>query len=187
MKMNNIDRAFFSVIKNFIIREENELKLMEKGIFNMPELALVYQIGKEIMNHKELIFENPNVKWRREEKLGKGGINDLAFDVTGKVNELFVFEFKMRDTRDMYEKDIRKLQSFIDDSRDKIHKYFCAVIDENKGEKSSDSPHRRMIHISNLPDVNIDLVGSHPFEDLSEETWYSEGIFPNICLWKILE
>ena len=192
--MEQPDKTFFSVIKNFVLREENQLKLMGKGVFHMPEMAMVYLIGKEIMIHRELIFETDKVEWIRAAKLANSGINDLAFHDQAK-QEVFIFEFKMRGDRSMYKEDVDKLKGINENNLNikgqakikMIHKYFCAVIGEKKKERSAD-PNDTDNSRKNFTDAEpgVVLIGSYLMEDQTKDEMYpNEIVYPNVCLWKV--
>lgn len=100
-----------SEIKHFA-QEENALLQREfgKSIFDMPELAFVYEIGKRIARRRSLILGSEDYEWLRETNVGAGGITDLIFQPKyEKSLPTILIEFKMDDTYHSYAKDIEKL------------------------------------------------------------------------------
>ena len=83
-----ISSAIFEVGKS----ESKYLQsISDKGIFDIPELALVYLVGKKLALIKEFYFESEDYKWVREETLAKGcGPTDLAFTYEGKESKYFL-------------------------------------------------------------------------------------------------
>ncbi|MCH7534661.1 MAG: hypothetical protein IH948_02765 [Bacteroidetes bacterium] len=112
-------------------RRENQ-KLMHdfgKGIFDVPELAFVYLVGKEIAGDFEGYFNSKDYDWVRETDFGNGGPTDLAFWSKNPMDTSYMLEFKMDDTHDKYTADIRKLkQPLLNKYQDrKVEKYFCGL------------------------------------------------------------
>jgi hypothetical protein len=125
----SINDNIFNIIKRVIKQEEAELKaLCGKGIFFMPEIALVYSIGKEIYINRELVFGNNDVEWLREVTFtNAGGPSDLVFQLP-TFDEKYLYwniEFKIAGTKEGYLNDIEKLNRLDDDHEG----LFCAITD----------------------------------------------------------
>ncbi len=126
--MNNILIKIGKVIESVAIQEDAELKeFASEGIFFMPELAFVYACGKSIMAKRTEIFGELVVKWKREENIGNGGPTDLIFEL-GK-DKCIAIEFKLRDTRHAYIKDIDKLMALKRSDPERFVTAFCALVD----------------------------------------------------------
>ncbi|WP_026966547.1 hypothetical protein [Algoriphagus terrigena] len=140
----------FQTIQGVARSIENELaSINETGIFFVPELHLAFEVGKKIYIHRKEIFGTNELKWVREKNLGNGGPCDLIFE---NDSESVVFEFKIADTWNSYEKDIKKLQSLPNEDSHSYHKFFVAVVDQFREKqdgridylKSFDQLHLRM-------------------------------------------
>lgn len=106
-------------------QEDSILKKVGKGIFQIPELAFTYAVGREIAINAENIFNNSNVRWLPEETITtSSGRTDLVFVSPGSKG--LAIEFKIGGPLDSYKKDIDKL-SKIDST--KYERIFCALID----------------------------------------------------------
>lgn len=110
--------AILKVIANeiFLVAKEEERSLERAGtygIFMMPEIAFVYQVGKSVMCKRRDIFGSEDIKWIRENKLGdEAGPIDLAFRI-GHSGHLIVMEFKIARTIHDYKRDIEKVRRFV--------------------------------------------------------------------------
>ena len=129
-----ISSAIFEVGKS----ESKYLQsISDKGIFDIPELALVYLVGKKLALIKEFYFESEDYKWLREETLAKGcGPTDLAFTYEGKEKNSYAIEFKMDNTYQEYCKDIKKLKQ-LKSSNSNFRAYFASFKCVNDDEKES--------------------------------------------------
>ena len=103
------------------------------GIFHMPELAFVYECGKQIMQNSNEIFGDNIPEWCRELGLGNGGLTDLVFAFND--GQKIAIEFKMINDKYEYRRDLDKL-SKLDKNTVKI---FCALVDINKKELDGDN------------------------------------------------
>lgn len=126
--MKQIIENINSEIKLFA-QEENALLEREfgKGIFDMPELAFVYEVGKRIARRRSTILGSEDYDWIRESQVGAGGITDLVFQPRSrKYLPTILLEFKMDDTYHKYADDIRKLNS-LDSTGGKVIRLFVAL------------------------------------------------------------
>jgi len=114
-------------------QEDTELKEFNEGIFHMPELAFAYKCGKQIMKNSDMIFGDIKPKWKREVDLGNGGPTDLVFEFDN--DRKIAIEFKMRDTRHSYKRDLEKLAKLNDKNTVRI---FCALIDVSNKDLPDD-------------------------------------------------
>ncbi len=127
--LHSITDNIYSVIKNVVKREESELKtLCNKSIFSMPEIALAYEIGKQIYINRELIFGCKDVEWMREiSHNNECGPSDLSFEIELETGNFiyWTIEFKVAGKKQDYLADIQKLKKL-----PKNHEgLFCAVMD----------------------------------------------------------
>ncbi len=81
------------------------------GIFDMPELAFVYHIGKLITRSKLDLLGSNDYTWMRITDFGNGGPTNLAFITNDKSKSNYAIEFKLDDTCHAYLRDIKKLRS----------------------------------------------------------------------------
>jgi hypothetical protein len=123
----------FQTIGNVAKSIEKELaSINETGIFFVPELHFAFEVGKAIYKRREEIFGKKDLEWIREKKIGHNGPSDLIFkNDSGSI----VFEFKIADTWNSYENDIKKLQSIIDKEGQRFHKFFVAIVNQLKGKQ----------------------------------------------------
>ncbi len=69
--MDDISLKIRDVIISVIQREDEEINsLHNKGIFFLPELAITYLIGKELVKKSYEIFNSKIVNWYPEYSLG---------------------------------------------------------------------------------------------------------------------
>jgi len=129
--------------------------IADEGIFHMPELAFVYECGKKIMGHSKAVFGSNTVKWKRETDLGNGGPTDLLFELNDGYR--VVLEFKLRDTRHAYIRDVEKL-SKLDDK--KTLRLFCALIDIFDKDLQTDE---RLNTVENINEIDVLLVARKDF------------------------
>ncbi len=123
--MNSISLKIKDTILDVIKREDEEMNnLHNKGIFFLPELAITYLIGKELVRKSVEIFKSNIVNWYPEYSLGRGRPFDLVLILEN--DKKYVFEFKTRQTSESYIEDINKLHK-LDSSEHE--KYFCAFVD----------------------------------------------------------
>lgn len=130
-------KLLFDSIVDSIVKIEEELKPLGKGIFFAPELYISFRIGFDKYQNRDKIFNTLDVEWIREKRYIKGSISDFAFEI-GK--ERIIFEIKIRSTSHKYISDLQKLQS-IDNTSTKC---FIALV----------------YHFVNRPDGRIEKVKS---------------------------
>ena len=119
-------------------REDADLRVLGKGgVFDMPELAFAYAVGKEWARRLQALHPDRAVKWQREVGDSRGGITDLVMNVEGH-RKAYV-EFKMADRREAYLADIQKLRAVEGD----IDRVLCLVVDSFDGELDG-----RLAHIA---------------------------------------
>lgn len=165
----------FEVIKCEVIAIENELKLLDKGVFFAPELYVGFRIAKSIYLHRQRIFNSANVKWNREVKLGKDGPSDIVFEFGDK--NCLVIELKLRDTFDKYHADILKQERLV--TKDKCanyFKYFCVLLDSFT--KQNDERIDKLYKVHDLV-----KIGHYPFP--TNQDWYKTQVFCNLNLIQI--
>ncbi len=113
-----------------LVRKENEILIsgFQKGIFDCPELALVYMLGKELATDSIEHF-GTGYQWVRETNFGQGGPTDLAFVAEDETFPILLFEFKMDDTYHVYANDIKKLRKPLTGkyASQEAHKFFCGL------------------------------------------------------------
>lgn len=121
----------FGLITGVIQQIEKELAQYKKGIFFAPELHIAFEIGKALFKERRNVFGTEEVKWHREVDLKNGGPSDLVFEAN---NEKIVFEFKVSDTSQSYEKDINKLERLSESNEFIRHRFFIALVDHFPGQ-----------------------------------------------------
>lgn len=130
MKTNQ-EKLFYSILET-TLKIENDLKSINfTGIFFAPELYLAFEVGKDLYKKRIHIFGDNNIKWVRERNLGNGGPSDLILE---SEKNIYVFEFKIADTWNSYEKDIIKLKDLKYYQDKTIHKFFVALVDHFPGK-----------------------------------------------------
>jgi len=150
---NSITKSIIEIAKT----ENNILSsVADEGIFHMPELAFAYECGKKIMAESQTVFGRNAVKWKREIDLHNGGPSDLLFELGDGC--LIVIEFKLRDTKQAYINDVKKLSELDDD---KTLRLFCALIDVFDKDLQTDE---RIHAVENIPEINVVLVGKDNFK-----------------------
>ncbi|WP_100629739.1 hypothetical protein [Algoriphagus formosus] len=110
--------------------DEELQNLNETGIFFVPELYFVFEVGKALYKKRKEIFGLESIKWVREKDLGNGGPSDLVFETE---SDQVVFEFKIANTYNSYLSDIKKLESLKKPNR-RSYLYFVALIDSFRGK-----------------------------------------------------
>ncbi len=102
-----------------------------KGLFDMPELAFVFEVGKQVAYRNEFIFNTNYFDWYTEYTFDKaGGPSDLIFeywenekkDIVKKI----ILEFKLVNRIETYLDDIEKLHRIRDKN---VIKLFCGLKD----------------------------------------------------------
>lgn len=127
--MVNSDHKIFQLVNEFAIKENDQLmSLYGFGIFYMPELAFVYEIGKQMAERRVELFGSEKYQWVRECNYGNGGPTDLSFISTNE-KVLYLFEFKLDDKIQKYHNDIKKLATQLDEKYTdfEVKKYFIAI------------------------------------------------------------
>lgn len=171
MIQDEIAQVIVSVAKN----EDSLLsKIANQGIFHMPELAFVYECGKQIMLNSEKIFGKNHVVWIREKDLGNGGPTDLVFELDNGY--MVAIEFKLRDTSHSYIRDVNKLSKL----SEKTLKLFCALIDVFDSKLPDDG---RQSALENHPDANVKQVKKQYFS--TKQNWYDSPTSCHVCVWTI--
>ena len=124
------DEHLFQTIVTFA-KQENELlaEHFHKGIFDMPELAFAYEIGKRVALDLEKHLGAIGYDWVRECDFGNGGPTDLAFISNAVELPNYAIEFKMDDTVQKYAADVRKLAALNSRLNEPTlwETYFCAL------------------------------------------------------------
>lgn len=133
------DKQLFETILCFA-QSENKLlaENFRKGIFDMPELAFAYEIGKRVARDTEKYLGSKGYDWVREYVFDNGGPTDLAFLATDQTLPNCAIEFKMDDTVQKYAADVTKLAylGLGSDRPTQWEKYFCSlkwVLHEEQG------------------------------------------------------
>ena len=167
------EKILFEIIKIEVIAIENELKLLDKGVFFAPELYVGFRIAKSIYLHRQIIFNADNVRWNREVKLGKDGPSDIVFEFGDK--NCLVIELKLRDTFDKYNADILKQERLVTNEEDtKYFKYFCVLLDSFTEQNDERIDKLDKAH-------NLVKIGHYPFP--TKQDWYTtlipQGIINN--------
>ncbi len=116
--MNELEQKIYNVLLKYTLEENNALLNLGKGIFDIPELALAYFIGKNLFAE---LFINNGYKWQKEISISDSSITDLVFN---SHNNSIAIEFKMDDTWHAYKKDIKKLDNI---RKTNISKYFISL------------------------------------------------------------
>jgi hypothetical protein len=182
--MKEILTKILQVIENVARDEEAKLSSAgsAEGIFNMPELAFVYDCGKAIMLNRRDIFGEVDVKWEREVDLKNGGPTDLVFRLQ-KENRLIAIEFKLRDTKDAYLRDVSKLLALSADNVNgmEITRVFCALVDTFSHKCSSDT---RITSLDNDPRVR--RINQDRLSFKTSQSRYSSDVSCVVCLWEVV-
>ncbi|MFD2175974.1 hypothetical protein [Veronia pacifica] len=157
--------------------EDIELsELANEGIFWMPELAFVYQCGKNIIREAESVFGTSEVIWCREKNYGNGGPTDLAFELPN--GELLAIEFKLRATTTAYEGDVKKLCRI---SRPQTTRLFCALVDVFESVITGDDGRQK--HIETLPGYRVTPIKKLSFS--TKQNWYKSPVKCVACVWSV--
>lgn len=166
-------------IISFVDAEERVLSTQfKKGIYFMPEIALVYGVGKAIVSNAKNIFPSRQVEWSREIQVGEDGPCDLVLDVIGGGQ--IVLEFKtMHRKYESYEHDIVKLKNLVGDQRTRL---FCAL--SYVYEKKAPEGDERIQQLEHNHATSIRRIGNlHNFA-----TWVNytgERVHCVIGLWEV--
>jgi hypothetical protein len=105
-----------------------------KGIFDMPELAFAYAVGKEMAYRAMARYPGEKVDWRREVGDGNRGITDLVLHV-GPLGTIAV-EFKLAAPREKYRADAIKLQ--VPGLHEATERAICLLVDAFKDASVDD-------------------------------------------------
>ncbi len=183
--MNEILTKILQVIERVARDEQAELAFTGagEGIFGMPELAFAYDCGKAIMLKRGDIFGDLDVIWERELNLKNGGPTDLVFKLH-KENRLIAIEFKLRDKKDAYLRDVNKLLALrTEDVKGmEITRVFCALVDAFSDECLTDA------RITSL-DVHPRLrrIGGNRFSfSTKQKRFTGKPISCVVCLWEVI-
>lgn len=164
--------VLFETIKNTIFSIDSELKEVNNtGVFFAPELYIAFCMGRDIYINREVIFEDSNVKWRRETNLGNAGLSDIAFE---SRNCTVVIELKLIDTWDYYLRDIEKLKRLPSG----YEKFFCVLIDKIKDDDG------RLKKFAELSENEVITIGRHDFHTLYSP--YKAKTYCDLNLFKVL-
>lgn len=169
-----------------VAKSENDvLKLMDLGVFHMPELAFVYECGKQIMLASDEVFGNEKPRWIREFDLGNGGPSDLVFKFEN--GHMLVIEFKIRATGSSYTRDMDKLSSLDGD----ITRVFCALVDSFTKDFMSDKIDGRIKAVDNYRldgfEITSLLSGYDGFGFSTKQEWYDSDVTCVPCVWQIVQ
>jgi hypothetical protein len=160
------------------LRTSLQLSCEKKGIFTIPEPALVYLIAKAVVCASPLLFGCWDLRWRIERKLGNQGPSDLVIYPNKK--RPIVIEFKMDVKKEKLLSDVAKLR-LLDISE--YQRLFCAIIGVYE-EELPDPP--RVLEIDHADSgTNRRLAKNFP----RFSTFTSTGKNPLYCLvagWEIL-
>ncbi|MBS9460993.1 hypothetical protein KIM67_01125 [Flagellimonas sp. 389] len=129
----------YDLIFNWLRFEDKTIKgpNSNKGIFFMPELHFVFEVGKLLKIFELEVFGKP-VEWLREQSFDNSGPIDLLFR-DEETEEYIIFEFKIATTWHAYFKDIEKLKTLKDLNMSKIKsKYFIALTDVFSSQLQND-------------------------------------------------
>ncbi len=165
MEMKNLSVNEFKLFDTILFvahsLDEELRELNNTGVFFVPELHLVFEVGKAIYKNRKAIFGTEDIKWIREKDLGNGGPSDLVFETIGKTpTENVVLEFKIASTSTTYVADINKLEKLKRPDQ-KNHLYFVALVDSFQGKED---PRVKSV---------FQETGYKPFYDVSFHTNYS--------------
>jgi hypothetical protein len=108
----------------------------------------------------------------QRKNLGNGGPSDLIFE---SKNDSFVFEFKIADTWNSYERDIDKLMSLKDTPSLTYHRFFIVLIDKFRGKEDG--------RINNLESTKIICLGKKSFP--TQFSSYKNDIDCLISMFKV--
>jgi hypothetical protein len=176
-KSDLICENILSTIINVVDQEEATLRLADKGIFFIPELALAYIVGKEIYFNRKSVLLDENYKWIREQKLGPG-IVDLMFD---NGNDKIVIEFKILNKEGEFERDIIKLKKMPDNCL----KLFCAL--EDVFERGKDEvTNRRIFRIKKRYEESLIKIGKDYSFPTSLKVMYKQDVVCFVELWRVM-
>lgn len=151
MKTNQ--EKLFTCILDTVLRIENDLKSVNStGIFFAPELYLAFEVGKELYKKRIHIFGDNDIEWVRELNLGNGGPSDLILQ---SENDTYVFEFKIADKWNSYERDIAKLKALKNSGNKSFYKFFVALVDHFPGKKDG--------RLDFLENSGLTCLGSNSF------------------------
>lgn len=156
-------------------REDAELKALGmNGIFDMPELAFAYAVGKEMAGRAQRAFPGQKASWQRELGNQRGGITDLVFGI-GDSRPLAV-EFKMAARREQYVADVQKLIPLAQDGYDCA---LCLVVDTF--DKEGDG---RIVEMRRALGAALQPVGAlHTFETKSPR--YVQAVHCIVGVWAV--
>jgi len=166
-------------IGNLIIEkaesEEETLRNLGKNIFNMPELAFAYQIGKEIYMQREEIFPNSKIEWDRETTLGNN--SRIIYDLRLKVDNSkdIIISFKMDTDQNKYVSDVKCLNELNENEFEKI---FCSL-------KIQDKKYLDIYYIEQVvPNLIKDVIVKKSFK-LTHTIWHTKEYYCQIGVWII--
>lgn len=176
--MNINETKLFDTIHDYIKAIDSELMTINNtGIFFAPELFLAFGMGLEIMKQKDLIFNEKNILWEREEDLKNGGPTDIIFrKIQGENKELVaVMELKLRNNYAAYKADIDKLLRL---SNTKCKKYFCVLLDS-----FTDKNDERLNKLEDEYKGEIIRIKNKSFK--TNQNWYKREIYCVLNLYRV--
>jgi hypothetical protein len=104
--------------------EDLILRRVGKGIFLVPELALIYAVGRELAIKAESVLATAGAQWLPESIIGESGRTDLVFHVNNSPG--LAIEFKCGDVHvDECERALWKLAAIDPGDYTRV---FCALI-----------------------------------------------------------
>lgn len=163
------------------LKNEQKLKaVQDTGIFYMPEIAFVYEVGLEIASQSSFLFASKQFKWIGEVMVSKeSGRTDmlLQFNETSRV----AIEFKFRSDKHKYLADIEKLAK-VNEKDIEYSKIFCTLADVWSDELENDS---RIVAVDDLEGKKVKKIGEHFV--FPTHSWYNDK--PIHCLvgvWEVL-
>lgn len=177
--MESIIKNIYKEIVSVAVSEDGILKkICGKGIFFMPELALIFQVGKSIFTNYDKIFQEKGWEWEREYKVEPEGPSDLILNNLNSKRKIII-EFKIKNTYHSYIKDVEKLSRINGDNNTKL---FCALMDVFSNDMFND---KRFIEFEKRTE---NLVERIPKEFDFFTTLYSNYKHHVACLvgmWKV--
>jgi hypothetical protein len=156
-------------------REDAELKTLGlTGIFEMPELAYAYHVGKELAHRLKVAAPDAKATWQREVGDGRQGITDLLLSTNGIQLRV---EFKMAATRHAYIADAKKLMAI----EEECDRALCLVVDAWRTSGANDE---RIAAVENELAGSLERVGElYSFETGSPR--YKKDMACVIGVWRV--
>ena len=171
----------YNSICESVLREEEVLSKIGRGVFLMQEIALVYSVARSLIDNSSSVFGSEISDLRTETNVkGRSGRVDLLIEI--EDGRKLVFEFKTRSNAPNCLDDIEKLRK-IDRG---YEKYFCALVQVDN-EKPFENDTSRVL--SSLPDVQS--ISEKNIVNFETNNYQRKKLEKNVgCLiglWKINE